>query len=233
MAVGADFECINIEAAKYNREKKTRAEEARLAAARREAEYYRRELARLRAEAGDPRPKHHRRPAKTVRGRQLSAASVGVSVGDTGAVYAPGNSIGKQAGALIDELLAALGRWIKARKKAKREQVRVVRRSVRTYRPFPVAFVGTVLIFAVIAGMLLSGNAKLSEAKADADALRTAIAAETKNALLLDERLELGSDAAYVEDYAVNVLGMVKKTEVSKKYISLAGEDKIESRGEH
>ena len=49
---------------------------------------------------------------------------------------------------------------------------------------------------------------------------------EDKNAMLSLE-LDKRNDLAYIEDYAINELGMVKSTDVVKQYVSLSSGDNI------
>jgi hypothetical protein len=44
----------------------------------------------------------------------------------------------------------------------------------------------------------------------------------------LEDELEKKNDLVFIEDYAVNRLGMVKTDRLSRQYISIENEDKIE-----
>ena len=235
MAIGQDYECINIKAAQYNREKRIREEEAR-----REAEY-RAELARRRKiaaakaaaereRAEQRRKAYERAERKEARRRVVRSMMPVAASGHTGSV-----SVGEEygIGSLINDNVKTGSRLFKIKwnEYLTRYFSRTAYTRVRvgTHRAVPIAFVGYLAVFAVIAGMLLVGNARVSSAKSGNNVLKARIAAAETAGKALDEQLERGMDASYVEAYAVGELGMVKKSEVSRKYITFGGEEKIVS----
>ena len=44
---------------------------------------------------------------------------------------------------------------------------------------------------------------------------------------MLTAEINSRNDAASVETYALDVLGLVRKTDVAKTYVSISGEDKV------
>ena len=57
--------------------------------------------------------------------------------------------------------------------------------------------------------------------------MKSSLSAEKERAELLSSALSERKDIGYIEDYAENVLGMVKSTDVAKHYVRISGEDKI------
>ena len=115
-------------------------------------------------------------------------------------------------------------------KEAERERSRRPRYIVRkaeNIKPLPISVIGYMLVFAAIAAFLVLGNSRINEATLKADALKSEIALETERSYELSSAINQRKDMAYIEDYAENVLGMVKSTDVAKRYVSISGEDKI------
>lgn len=101
------------------------------------------------------------------------------------------------------------------------------RKVVGAKTAFPIGILGYIIVFSAIAMFLVLGNTKINEATLRVDELNSAIAAEMNEGEILDSSLNARNDISYIEDYAVNVLGMVKSTDVAKTYVSISGEDKI------
>ena len=138
-----------------------------------------------------------------------------------------GISVKDVIGLAIDSLMAGIA---KKRKMAARERAnatKYVAKYVKCEKAFPVSVIGYIIVFSVIAVFLVMGNSRICDATLKVDALKGQIAAEMSAGEILDSSLNQKFDAARIEDYAVNVLGMVKGTDVAKKYISISGEDKI------
>lgn len=132
---------------------------------------------------------------------------------------------------VIGDIADAIGRAAaKKLKEAERERSRRPRYIVRkaeNIKPLPISVIGYMLVFAAIAAFLVLGNSRINEATLKADALKSEIALETERSYELSSAINQRKDMAYIEDYAENVLGMVKSTDVAKRYVSISGEDKI------
>ena len=143
---------------------------------------------------------------------------------------------GTSAGELWGGISAEIGRAIAEKRRAaareKASETKYVKKSVKAARPFPVSVIGYTVVFAAIAMFLVLGNSKINEATLRADSLKSAVAAEAERGEMLASALNQRKDAGYIEDYAENVLGMVKSTDVAKRYVSISGEDKIVVNGE-
>ncbi len=137
---------------------------------------------------------------------------------------------GAFSGSLADDLLTALGREVaKARaekKRAKQNEAIYRIKKVKSAKAFPVSIIGYMAVFTIIAGFLVLGNSRINEATLYADSLKSEISAQMDRAEVLNAALGKKNDAKYIEEYAVNVLGMVKAADVSRQYISISGEEK-------
>lgn len=162
----------------------------------------------------------HGTPALAYAGVQASAVSV---------------PTGQVDGGLLGDIVGDIGKAVaKKRKEAARAratETKYVKKSVKAAQPFPIAVIGYTLVFAAIAMYLVLGNSKINEATLRADSLKSAITAEAERSEVLSSALNQRKDIGYIEDYAENVLGMVKSTDVAKHYVSVSGEDKIAVRG--
>ncbi|MBP5245198.1 MAG: hypothetical protein J6036_01915 [Clostridia bacterium] len=136
---------------------------------------------------------------------------------------------GAISGSLADDLLTALGREIararSEKKRAKQNETVYRLKKVKSAKAFPVSIIGYIAVFTIIAGFLVLGNSRINEATLYADSLKSEISAQNDRAEVLNAALGKKNDAKYIEDYAVNVLGMVKSADVSRQYISISGEE--------
>lgn len=132
---------------------------------------------------------------------------------------------------LFGEIAAEAGRALARRRReaarARACETKYVRKNVRTAQPLPISLIGYMVVFAAIAMFLVLGNSKIHEATLRVDTLKSAIAQESERADQLASSLNQRKDVSYIENYAENVLGMVKSTDVAKRYVSISGEDKI------
>ena len=137
---------------------------------------------------------------------------------------------GAISGSLADDLLTALGREIararSEKKRAKQNETVYRLKKVKSAKAFPVSIIGYIAVFTIIAGFLVLGNSRINEATLYADTLKSEISAQNDRAEVLNAALGKKNDAKFIEDYAVNVLGMVKSADVSRQYISISGEEK-------
>ena len=165
---------------------------------------------------------------------RIKTASAGVVTNNRSvygnSVSAPvndGYSVKDTVGLLWEELLRTIS---KKRKEAARERAnapKYVAKKVKAKQTFPISVLGYIIIFSVIAMFLVFGNSQINEATLRADNLKSEIASEINRGEILNAYINQRNDAAYVEEYAVNVLGMVKSTDVAKRYVSISGEDKV------
>lgn len=178
--------------------------------------------------------------AKYNRDRRLAQVNMAYSASvKTDAVYHSGSvhskSIATDSGVTFKDVIgltldSVAKKIAKKKKTAARERAnatKYVAKYVKSEKAFPVSVIGYIIVFSVIAVFLVMGNSRICDATLKVDALKNEIATEMSVGEILDSSLNQRFDAARIEDYAVNVLGMVKATDVAKKYISVSGEDKI------
>ncbi len=125
---------------------------------------------------------------------------------------------------------AIAGKIAEKRKKAARERAnstKYVAKYVKSEKAFPVSVIGYIAVFSVIGIFLVMGNSRINDATLRANELKSEIASEINTGEILSSSLNQRNDAVRLEEYAVNVLGLVKSTDVSKRYVSISGEDKI------
>ncbi len=83
-----------------------------------------------------------------------------------------------------------------------------------------------VCVFAAL-GAIIFGNMKATELSTQNSRLKSEISDLTENAKMLNARIERKYNLSYVEDYAKNVLGMVKLDKDEIRYVELSNADKI------
>lgn len=130
-------------------------------------------------------------------------------------------------GLAAEELLRAAAARKKRVARERANAPKYVTKTVKAKQAFPISVIGYIVIFSVIAMFLVLGNSKINEATLRADNLKSEIASEMNRGEILNSYINQRNDAAYVEEYAINVLGMVKSTDVAKRYVSISGEDKV------
>ncbi len=95
-------------------------------------------------------------------------------------------------------------------------------------KPFPYAVIGAIVGIVIVAMYVLSLRVTLDSLTTDISRMEREIAAclEEKNAL--EVRLNAKYDLTEIERIAKDEYGMVGKDTLTKKYISVSGEDEIE-----
>ena len=143
----------------------------------------------------------------------------------------PKTGEGRYDDGLWSDIADSVGKAIAAKRKekarARAEEAKYVKKSVKAATPLPISLIGYMVVFAAIAMFLVLGNTRINEATLRADALKSSLSAEKERAELLSSALSERKDIGYIENYAENVLGMVKSTDVAKHYVRISGEDKI------
>lgn len=213
MTVGTGIECINLKKAKYNRDMRIAAASAVASAAVSAS------VSEVPSYGAARSSVHASAPVRTEKRR-----TTGVSVDD-------GNILKDLAGAIGGAMLGALSSY---RRKKMRERTRTpkyIARNVKAKTAFPVSALGYIVVFSVIAMFLVLGNSRINEATLYANSLENEINEAVNTCEALTAEVNSRSDALAVEEYAVNVLGLVKNTDVAKTYISISGEDKIVLNG--
>ena len=115
----------------------------------------------------------------------------------------------------------------------KRERAReranapIIIRNKGKKKPFPVSFVFYAAVLSLVFVFLVYNYSLINSMSYENERIEAEISAlEDENAMLSLE-LDKRNDLAYIEDYAINELGMVKSTDVVKQYVSLSSGDNI------
>lgn len=94
--------------------------------------------------------------------------------------------------------------------------------------PFPTSVVLVSVICTILFMFMMLTMAQINEFTQDISALQNQLSTLQKQEEELKLNVELKNDLRVIEDAAVNELGMVKADEVSKQYVVIGNEDKIE-----
>ena len=216
MTSNIGVEYINLEKSKYNRDRRNAAVPA----------------APIRATLPAAASRNvSRRSGAGASVNRAHYASAGARVGGSFTRPEEKNVAGEILGGVAEEVGRAIAakRRAAAREKSKRPLYKAKYVSAAT--PFPISMFGYIAVFVAIGMFLVLGNTKISEATLRADSLKSAIASEMARAEQLNSALNTRKDVEYIENYAENVLGMVKSTDVAKHYVSISGEDKVVVNG--
>ena len=102
----------------------------------------------------------------------------------------------------------------------------IVKKRVKS-GPFPVSFVFYTLVMTVMLMFVVYGNSVVNEISYEISGLESEIAATKQENADLTIELDRKYDLKYIEDVAINELGLVKSTDVVKHYVSISGGDKV------
>ncbi|MBR6530421.1 MAG: hypothetical protein IKT43_03300 [Clostridia bacterium] len=95
-------------------------------------------------------------------------------------------------------------------------------------KPFPYAVIFAIVAIVAVAMYVLSLRITLDGLTADISRMEREIAASREEQNALEVRLGAKYDLTEIERIAKDEYGMVSKDSLSKKYISISGEDQIE-----
>ncbi len=115
----------------------------------------------------------------------------------------------------------------------KRERAReranapIVVRNKGKRKPFPVSFVFYSVVLSLVFIFLVYNYSLINSMSYENERIEAEISALADENEQLALRLDKRNDLAYIEEYAINELGMVKSTDVVKQYVSLSGSDNV------
>lgn len=105
-------------------------------------------------------------------------------------------------------------------------QIKTVRAKVKM--PFPVSVVIVSVICTFLLLFMMFTMAQINEFTREISSLQTNLSKLTKEEEELKLQVELKNNLRVIEDTAVNELGMVKSEDVTKKYVVMENDDKVE-----
>ncbi len=96
---------------------------------------------------------------------------------------------------------------------------------------FPISVLATVIICSVMTMFIVYSGVMIKDIMNDISSLKTESAELAERERELSLELEVKNDLRVIEQIAVNELGMIKKDFITKNYITMGNEDKIEVYG--
>ena len=115
----------------------------------------------------------------------------------------------------------------RARARTGRAASVVAGKTVKSGSAFPVSFIFYSLVVTVMLMFIAYSYSVVNNISYEIGALEESIAAAKQENERLSIELDKKNDLTYIEDAAINKLGMVKSTEVVKHYVSISGGDKV------
>ena len=110
-------------------------------------------------------------------------------------------------------------------------EVKQTPKSYRKRTPFPLGAVFMTLIFGMVLAFVVHSSVRINEANSAFSDLQAGIALQNAELRALELEIETINDLRVIEDIAINQLGMTKKENINKEYISLCEEDNVVLEG--
>ncbi len=120
-----------------------------------------------------------------------------------------------------------------SRARTKTESTLVIKKRVKADTPFPVSFIFYCLVITVMLMFIAYSYSVVNNISYEITELEESIALGKQENERLSLELDKKNDLTYIEEVAVNKLGMVKSTEVVKHYVSISGGDRVVITGEN
>jgi hypothetical protein len=121
-----------------------------------------------------------------------------------------------------------------AKRKADREEseqrIRTVKSDIRV--PLPTAIIFMSVICTVLFMYIIFNMVQISEQGREINSMKSELNALDVEKKDYEKELEAKNDLRYIEEYALNELGMVKSDQLSRQYVNIESEDKIEVMSE-
>lgn len=151
----------------------------------------------------------------------------------TGGTMAAGNAYGQTEGYLSQAARAAadhVGRKaLENRKRKMRERANapvVVKKKVKS-SPFPISFIFYTFVITITLMYVIYNYSVINDISYEMTTLENEISQQLIEKEALSVALDKKNDLAYIEQVAINELGMVKSTDVVKRYVSISSDDKV------
>ncbi len=119
-----------------------------------------------------------------------------------------------------------------AKMRTKAESALIIKKRVKADTPFPISFIFYCLVVTVMLMFIAYSYSVVNNISYEITALEESLAFNKQENERLSLELDKRNDLTYVEEIAVNKLGMVKSTEVVKHYVSISDGDKVVITGE-
>lgn len=124
---------------------------------------------------------------------------------------------------VMNAIMKSSGRRIEV----KTLEVKQAPKNYRKKTPFPLGAVFMTLIFGMVLAFVVHSSVRINEANSALSDLQAGIALQNAELRAIELELENKNNLAVIEDIAINQLGMTKKENINKEYISLCEEDNV------
>ena len=124
---------------------------------------------------------------------------------------------------VMDAIAKTSGRRIEVKTLETKENVASYRKKTR----FPIGAIMITLVLCMVLAFVVHSSVRINEANSQLSELQAGIALQNAELRALEMELETKNDLRVIEDIAVNELGMIKKENIDKEYISLSEEDSV------
>ncbi len=94
--------------------------------------------------------------------------------------------------------------------------------------PLPMAIIAVSFICTVLFMYIIFNMVQISDRGRAINSMKSELSALEEEIRDLEKELEEKNDIGYIEEYAVNELGMVKSDQLARHYVNIENEDKIE-----
>ena len=135
---------------------------------------------------------------------------------------APKSTLGREE-RVMNAIMKTSGRRIEV----KTLEVAKTPKNYRKKTSFPIGAVFMTLIFGMVLAFVVHSSVRINEANSALSDLQSDIALQNVELRALELELETKYDVREIEDIAVNRLGMTKKENINKEYISLGEGDEV------
>ncbi len=122
---------------------------------------------------------------------------------------------------VMDAIIKTSGRRIEVKTLETKENTKSYRKKTK----LPISAIMMTLIFGMLLAFVVHSSVRINEANAELSDLQAGIALQNAELRALEIELESKNDLRVIEDIAVNELGMIKKENIDKEYITLSEED--------
>jgi len=115
----------------------------------------------------------------------------------------------------------------------KRERAReranapIIIRNKGKKKPFPISFMFYATVLSLVFVFLVYNYSVINSMSYENESIEAEISTLLDENAHLALQLDKRNDLAFIEDYAINELGMVKSTDVVKQYVSLSSSDNV------
>ncbi len=124
---------------------------------------------------------------------------------------------------VMNAIVKTSGRRIEVKTLDTKENIPSYRKKTR----FPIGAIMLVLVLCMVLAFVVHSSVRINEANSQLSELQAGIALQNAELRALEIELESKNDLRVIEDIAVNELGMIKKENIDKEYITLSEQDNV------